>query len=113
MTTLEGRNRFTTKALVSVVSAITAEGLGVKASEVRVDLADDNGLLGVTASAPVSIRSIASDGAAVGGTTILDRLESAREGIRHRMLELTGSTVGTVNLRLTSAHIDKPGRRVR
>ncbi|MDO9396011.1 MAG: hypothetical protein Q7T71_05665, partial [Herbiconiux sp.] len=48
-----GRNRITSKALNRVVAAVTAEALGVKASRVAVDLADEKGLLLLTVTTPI------------------------------------------------------------
>jgi hypothetical protein len=97
---LSGRNRVSERALRRVASAITAEAMGVSPREVTVVLADDEGRLGVSASTPISVRPLGArqDPAA----TVLSRATTAQSTIRERMLELTGSEVGRVSIRLTS-----------
>jgi hypothetical protein len=130
---LRGRNRITSRAIRSVVSAITAGELHTSARAVGVELADDAGALAVTVSAPVGIAPLLGPGStastarpsrvdrvdralstpsAAGApssplpdATVLERATAAQQTIRTRVLELTGSTIGTVNLRLTSARI--------
>lgn len=112
---LQGRNRITPRAIRSVVSAITAEALDTRAKNVGVELGDDGGVLTVTATAPVHITSLATlaPGAAPGHgaqLTVLQRAAAAQNSIRDRVLILTGSTVGSVNLRLASAQIEDDER---
>ncbi|GAB2452595.1 hypothetical protein HD599_002640 [Conyzicola lurida] len=100
-----GRNRVSAKALSRVVSAITADSLGVAAKDVAVDLADDNGLLGVKASTPIRVRPLGRD-----QRSVLDRAADTQNVIRDRMLDLTGSSVGSVSVRLTAARTSTEGR---
>jgi hypothetical protein len=111
-----GRNRISSRAIRAVTSAIAADELDTVASRVSVELGDDSGALLVSVSAPVGIASRATTRrhrAATGTTaptatapTILERATNAQSTIRERVLELTGSTVGRVNVRLTAAHIE-------
>lgn len=97
---LLGRNRVSERALRRVASAITAEAMGVSPREVTVVLADDKGLLGVSALTPIRVRPL---GARRGAdATVLHRATAAQSTIRERMLALTGSEVGRVSIRLTS-----------
>jgi len=109
-----GRNRISSKAIRAVVSAITASELGVTAKNVDVQLTDDNGGLAIGISAPIAIAALAavrtgSSRLAVRSTsaqpTLIERVTSAQNIIRGRMLDLTGSSVGAVNIRLTGAQI--------
>ena len=109
-----GRNRISSKAIRAVVSAITASELGVTAKNVDVQLSDDNGGLAIGISAPIAIAALAavrtgSSRLAVRSTTaqptLIERVTSAQNIIRGRMLDLTGSSVGAVNIRLTGAQI--------
>jgi hypothetical protein len=102
-TALAGRTRVGAKALRAVATAVTAEALGVDARDVTVVLADDDGLLGVSATSAIALPSLA--GTQRPTTTALDRAAETRSTVRDRMLALTGSTVGIVNLRLTTARI--------
>jgi hypothetical protein len=102
---LLGRNRVSERALRRVASAITAEAMGVSPREVTVVLADDRGLLGVSALTPIRVRPLGSrpPGSAQGADdTVLNRATMAQTTIRERMLALTGSEVGRVSIRLTS-----------
>jgi len=109
-----GRNRISSKAIRAVVSAITASELGITAKSVDVQLSDDNGGLAIGISAPIAIAALAavrtgSSRLAVRSSsaqpTLIERVTSAQNIIRGRMLDLTGSSVGAVNIRLTGAQI--------
>jgi hypothetical protein len=107
-----GRNRISSRAIRAVVSAVTAGELDTTAGSVSVELSDDNGGLAVTVSAPVGVPSLVAPARTARPTstiaqgTILERALAAQNTIRGRVMELTGSTIGTVNLRLTSARIE-------
>jgi hypothetical protein len=107
-TRYEGRNRISSKAIRAVTSAIAAAELNTTAKAVAVELGDDNGALLVAVSAPVGIPSLAAAASPRGGSvpTILARASNAQATIRTRVLELTGSTVGRVNVRLVTADIE-------
>ncbi|MCS5721655.1 hypothetical protein N1028_12520 [Herbiconiux sp. CPCC 203407] len=110
-----GRNRITSKALHRVVAAVTAEALGVKASRVGVDLADEEGLLVLTVSTPIRVVSLARvrEGADVvgrSGGSVIDRAARAQETIRGRVNEITGSAIGRVTVRLSGADIKREER---
>ncbi len=110
-----GRTRVTPKALSRVVSAVTAGALRVDADQVRVDLADRQGALSVTVSTPIRVPSLAqvqADKSAVRrtGGSIMDRASQAQETIRHQVSALTGTTIGSVSVRVTGVHIQPEGR---
>jgi hypothetical protein len=110
-----GRNRVTSRAIRSVVSAITAAQLGVDAKNVGVELSDNNGELAIAVSAPIAMaglvvrgaatRNAAPGSSALAGSTLVDRASSTQNIIRSRVWDLTGSTAGIVNIRLTGARI--------
>jgi hypothetical protein len=104
---LHGRNRISARAIRSVVTAIAATELHTPANTVGIDLADDAGALALTVSAPIGVASLTRVTGAqrASSRTVLERAAAAQETIRTRVLELTGSTIGTVNLRLTAARI--------
>jgi len=109
-----GRNRIGAKALRSVATVVTAEAMGVAARDVSVELSDDDGLLGVSAVTAIALSALDSSGTAAApaaGPTALDRAAEAQETVRDRMFELTGSSVGFVNLRLNTARITRKGSR--
>jgi hypothetical protein len=103
-----GRNRVGAKALRAVATVVTAEAMGVAARDVSVELSDDDGLLGVSAVTAIALRAL--DGHQRDSAPALDRAAAAQTTIRDRMLELTGSSVGFVNLRLNTARITSKGR---
>ena len=111
--TTHGRNRVTTRALTRVVTAITAEAMGVSARHVSVHLADAAGQLQVTVIAPISVPALTAarrTGAApatagTAGGSLLARAAIAQAGIRDRVGQLTGSAVGPVTLHLSDAQI--------
>jgi uncharacterized alkaline shock family protein YloU len=112
-----GRTRITPRALDRVVSAVTAEELGVDRGKVSVDLDDDGGALTLTVRAPIHVisleRSMADPGAvARAGGSVMSRAARAQENIRSRIQSLTGSNISRVQLRLTGAQI-KQERRVK
>jgi hypothetical protein len=114
-TVAAGRNRITAKALNRVVAAVTADALGVKASRVGVDLADDQGRLALTVTTPIRVVSLARVQAGPGvvgrtGGSVADRAAAAQETIRDRVSLITGSAVGRVTVRLTTADIQDEER---
>jgi len=104
-----GRTRVGAKALRAVATAVTAEAMGVDTRDVSVDLVDDDGLLGVSVTTAIALPSLA--GPQRTTTTALDRAAETQTVVRDRMLALTGSTVGTVDLRLTTARISTTAAR--
>ena len=111
-----GRTRITSKALNRVVSAVTADALGVDSNHVGVDLADRDGLLALTVTTPirvVSLDRIQSDSSVVNrsGGSILDRAARAQGDIRERVTTLTGSQIARVIVKVSGVSI-QPEERV-
>jgi hypothetical protein len=100
---LHGRNTITSRAVRRVVSAVTAEQLGVTARDISVDLSDDRGSLTVTARTPIHVSPLGTGSTADG--TILERLSRAQTTIRERCLTLTGSTIARVDLQVTGVQL--------
>ncbi|WP_258068397.1 hypothetical protein [Rathayibacter sp. AY1E2] len=105
-----GRTTISSRAVRRVVSAVTAEALDVNSSDVSVELDDEGGRLHVVARAPIHVTPLGETGRRSSGT-LLDRLSRAQTTIRSRCLELTGSTIGRVDLRITGADL-RERRRV-
>ena len=104
-----GRTRIASRAVRRIVSAVTADALSVSASDVSVELGDDRGLLAVTARTKINVRPLGDVGRRSTGT-LLQRIEQAQATIRHRCLELTGSTIGRVDLRITGVDLHERKR---
>ncbi|MFP7760824.1 hypothetical protein [Marisediminicola sp. LYQ85] len=101
--TLHGRNTIAPRAVRGVVSAVTADALEVTASDVSVDVTDGYGSITVVAKTAVRVTPLGVETRSAG--TLVERLASAQSTIRQRVLDLTGSTVERVDLRVTSADI--------
>jgi len=109
--TTRGRTRITERAMSRLVSAVTADTLGVRPDQVTVDLADASGRLDLSMQAPIRVRPLErGDGPAPMEGTILDRTERAQHDIRNIVTELTGAQISGVTVRLTGAHIRVPKR---
>lgn len=106
--TARGRTTITSRAVRRVVSAVTADALEVPAHDVAVTLSDDHGKLAVEARTPIRIPALAARPDA--GGTLVERLVAAQTEVRERVLDLTGSTVGRVDLRITGARIQERRR---
>jgi len=112
-----GRTKIAPRALDRVVSAVTADALGVTAKTVSVDLEDNGGSLSLMVSTPIRVPSLervlhGTDVVGRTGGTVLDRVKVAQETIRSRVQSLTGSTVDRVIVTITGIDI-KQERRVK
>ncbi|WP_120338619.1 hypothetical protein [Cryobacterium soli] len=110
-----GSTRITARAMTRVVSAVAADALGVRPSQVSVRLADADGGLDLTVRAPIRVLPLddstldaAADSPADG--TILDRTDRAQHQIRGTVADLTGAEIAGVVVRLTGARIRRPDR---
>lgn len=112
-----GRTRIAPRALDRVVSAVTADALGVRVRDVAVDLTDDAGNLSLRVSTPIrvpSLNRVQEDPAALerSGGSVIERAKRAQEQIRTRVQLLTGSDITRVIVKITGVDI-KEDRRVR
>lgn len=102
-----GRTRVTPRALSRVVSAVTADTLGVQAKHVNVELHDERGVLAVSISTRIPVRALkqTQDDEPIPGQneSLLDRVVQARQIVRGRITTLTGSQLGAITLRFTGA----------
>ncbi|ROQ30969.1 hypothetical protein EDF46_3481 [Frondihabitans sp. PhB188] len=112
---LPGRTKIAPRALDRVVSAVTADALGVNSKTVSVDLNDDGGNLSLTVSAPIRVPSllrIENEPGVVDrqGGPLLARAKTAQEQIRTRVQQLTGNQVARVIVKITGVDIQEEGR---
>lgn len=112
-----GRTRITSKALNRVVSAVTADALGVDAGHVGVELADHTGALALVVTTPirvVSLDRVQADSSVVtrNGGSIVDRADRAQSTIRDRVTSLTGSQIARVTVKISGVTI-QPEERVK
>jgi len=115
--TLPGRTRVTTRALTRVISAVTADVLGVPAHRVGVELSDQDGRLGVSVVSPIRLSTLSGSargeravGVVGASGTVLARARAAIGAITDSAGELTGAAIGRVDLRLSDARPDETDR---
>jgi len=110
---LPGRTRVTTRALTRVISAVTADILGVPVHRVGVELSDRNGRLGVSVVSPIRLPALGSARGHVpagAAGTVLARARAAIGAITASAGELTGAVIGHVDLRLSDAQTQETAR---
>jgi hypothetical protein len=96
-----GRVTVTRRALTSVLAAVAAERLGVRAGAVRVELSDDATRLGVRIDAPASTPA--------GGPSLRELGETVRAAVSGDGARITGAEIGRVRVRITG-HRTSGGR---
>ena len=101
-----GRTRITTRALTRLVSAVSAEALGVSNDQVTALLTDARGRLAVHVRSPIRIASLT---AGRPGATVLERAERAQEQIRLVTGRLAGTDVAHVTVQVSGAIIGPTG----
>jgi hypothetical protein len=94
-----GRTDVTLRALERAVTAIAAEQLRVPARDVRVELVDEKGALGIAITAPVRLPPLDDP----RGARLIARSREAREGIRSAATVMIDRTIGAVSIRLNRA----------
>ncbi|NWL28857.1 hypothetical protein DM794_17615 [Paenarthrobacter ureafaciens] len=114
-TSLAGHNRISTQALTSLAQAAAAEALGVPASDIRADWADDDGLLALSIVAPISVPALSEvlrqpQRVQGFGGSIWDRAVAAKASILDSVMRLSGSHLSRVDIRISGAHVTEGGR---
>ncbi|KAD4060586.1 hypothetical protein GD627_00275 [Arthrobacter yangruifuii] len=112
---LAGHNRISTQALTSTAQAAAAEYFGVPAQQVRVQWADERGLLALSVFLPIALPPLQTLTPAMlqrSGGTVWERAHAAKPVLLRRVAELTGSRLSRVDIRITGA-LPAEGRRVR
>ena len=114
-TSLAGHNRISTQALTSLAQAAAAEALGVPATDIRADWADDDGLLALSIVAPISVPALSEvlrqpQRVQGFGGSIWDRAVAAKASILNTVTRLSGSQLSRVDIRISGAHVTEGGR---
>ncbi len=114
VTAQRGRTQVARKALDRIVSAISADALGVAPRTPKVELVDSAGDLALVVSSPIRVSALSTSqaGGEPRSRTVLEHAEHAQVEISRRVTEITGSKVASVVIRVTGAEI-KDERRVR
>lgn len=100
---LAGHTRVSTQALNSSARIIAAEVFEVRPGDIRVSLNDEYGALALGVSLPLPISPLIHGRAAHTdpASSVLARAREARTDVRDRFIELTGSHVSRVDVRVT------------
>lgn len=112
---LNGHNRISTQALSSLAKASAAKALGVPASDVRVDWADDDGLLALSVVSPVLVpplTALVRDPRRLQGFggSVLDRVIAAKADILGSVTALSGARLSRVDIRISGVKVSDGGR---
>ena len=103
-----GYTSISSGTLQRLLVALAADAFNVPHGDVRAGISDEQGQVSVSLAVPLALH-INPDLAAVGlstkdGGTIFERAATARSVVAERFHCLTGSAVGTVNVRFTGLH---------
>lgn len=114
---LAGHNRISTQALTSTAKGAAAEHFSVPAQQIRIVWADDGGLLALSISLPLQmpgLERIEQRPEAVErmGGSLWERAHAAKPVLLHRLTELTGARIASVDVRVTGVLL-VDGSRVR
>jgi len=101
--TRAGHTRITPAALRHTIEAIAAHAFGVPKSNVAAALEDDAGRLGARVSVQLALPPLLGPRQGLDGGSVFDRSRAARTAIIARGLDLTGRTLGQVDIRLSGA----------
>ncbi|MBG6084894.1 hypothetical protein [Zhihengliuella flava] len=107
---LPGHTRLSTQALSSTARIIAAEAYAVDQARIHVDLDDDYGDLALSFSLPLPATPPPAEEPAPAGGTVWDRAVGVRESIRERFVQLTGSSISRVDVRVTGIVAESPAR---
>ncbi len=94
------------KALRSLVSAITAELLGVRARDIKAEFSDAHGELGLAVVTPCRAEPLGRDGA----MTLVQRADLVARELAERLRASARREVGRVEIRFSRIAIEKEGR---
>ncbi|MGO2004812.1 hypothetical protein ACTXOR_00240 [Arthrobacter rhombi] len=100
---LAGHTRISTQALTSSARIIASEVFDVQPGSIKVSLNDEFGALALRLSLPLPIAPLAYDRPEKpdASESVMARARDARSILRDRFVELTGSHVSRVDVRVT------------
>lgn len=105
--TRPGHTRVTRTALRHTIETVTAQAFGVPRRNVAAELEDDAGRLAAAVTVRLALPALLGSPQVPARPSVFDRSRAARETIVTRGRELTGMTMGRVDIRLSAA---KPGQ---
>ena len=110
-----GHTRISSQALTRTLEAITADAFAAPVKSVQARLRDQRGEIWVSVAVPAAIPPLTQAArnpaaAAEHGGSLYDRADAARRRIIDRARQLTGYTVGRVDIRLSGLHREKEAK---
>lgn len=106
---LAGITTVSARAIQTIAMAATSQRISVPGERIKVSTRDDQGLLGIDISCPLSsqvVDTITSD------TSVFSLADAARRDIVTRVGQIAGVKVGRVNLRLTGLYKHQERRQL-
>lgn len=109
---LVGRTTVSAKAFTRIIAVVAGNALGVRARQIRSDIADDAGRLSLVVRSPIRVAPLRIRTGEIRppAPSLLDRVSEAQRIIRSEVESLTGSTISRVEVRLTGVEIEEEGR---
>lgn len=101
--TRPGHTRITRTALRHTIQAVSAHAFGVPRRNVTADLEDDAGRLAAAVTVRLVLPDLLGNPQDVGQGTLFDRSRTARAAIMALGEELTGRSIGRVDIRLSGS----------
>ncbi|MGP4033313.1 hypothetical protein [Pseudarthrobacter sp. 1C304] len=101
--TRPGHTRITRTALRHTIEAITAHAFGVPLRSVTADLEDDAGRLAAAVTVRLALPDLLGTRQDAGQGSLFDRSRTARAAITAIGQELTGRSIGRVDIRLSGS----------
>ncbi|PYI69706.1 hypothetical protein CVV68_00945 [Arthrobacter livingstonensis] len=111
--TRAGHTAISAGTLQRLVAAIAADAFKVPMNQVRAGVRDGQGQLSVSlalALATVPLSELAGSARAGVDQAVFSRAATARETIVRRVQDLSGSSVGQVDIRFTGVHVENRER---
>ncbi|MCW1250214.1 hypothetical protein ODZ83_08495 [Acaricomes phytoseiuli] len=108
-----GSTKITKTALNRVLAAVAAEAFALEPGQIKVETRDDRGLLGLQLTVPLvtpPLIQLASDAQAAQDVDLNARARRARAEVVRKGSEITGSTLGRVDIVISGAEITEPPR---
>lgn len=101
--TRPGHTRITRTALRHTIEAVTAHAFGVPRRNVTADLEDDAGRLAAAVTVRLALPDLLGTRPDVRQGSLFDRSRTARAAITAKGQELTGRSIGRVDIRLSGS----------
>lgn len=110
-TELAGITTVSARAIQTIAQAATAQRISVPGEQIKVSTRDDQGLLGIDISCPLSSQVVDTI-VNTTDTSVFSLADAARRDIVTRVGQIAGVKVGRVNLRLTGIYKHQERRQL-